>query len=72
VIAISEGGSVEGAVADAPDTTGRGGGQTQRALGVTSFPTLLAIDARARLVAAPIGLPGTAALARAVERAEAA
>jgi cytochrome c biogenesis protein CcmG/thiol:disulfide interchange protein DsbE len=72
VIALSEGGSVEGAVADAPDTSGRGGGQAQRDLGVTSFPTLLAIDARGRLVAAPIGLPATAALARAVGRAEAA
>ena len=72
VIAVSEAGAVEGAVADAPDTSGRGGGEAQRALGVTSFPTLLAIDARGRLVAAPIGLPGAAALARAADRAEAA
>ena len=45
--------------------------ELQRALGVTSFPTLLAIDARGRLVAAPIGLPGPAALTRALQRAEA-
>ena len=68
VIALSEGGSVEGAVADPPDTSGRGGGQAQRDLGVTSFPTLLAIDARGRLVAAPIGLPGACAGARGATR----
>jgi cytochrome c biogenesis protein CcmG, thiol:disulfide interchange protein DsbE len=71
VIALSEGGEVAGAVADPPDTSGRGGGQAQRALGVTSFPTLLAIDGRGRLVAAPIGLPSQAALNRALQRAEA-
>ena len=71
VIALSEGGAVAGAVADPPDTSGRGGGQAQRALGVTSFPTLLAIDARGRLVAAPIGLPAPAALNTALKRAEA-
>jgi cytochrome c biogenesis protein CcmG, thiol:disulfide interchange protein DsbE len=72
VIALSEGGEVAGAVADAPDTSGRGGGRAQRALGVTSFPTLLAIDARGRLVAAPTGLPAPAALGTALKRAEAA
>ena len=71
MIALSEGGEVAGAIADLPDTSGRGGGQAQRALGVTSFPTLLAIDARGRLVAASIGLPAAAALRRALERAEA-
>jgi hypothetical protein len=70
VIALSEGGEVAGSVADPPDTSGRGGGQAQRALGVTSFPALLAIDARGRLVAAPIGLPSPAALAHALQRAE--
>ena len=50
VIALSRG-PVPGAVADPPDTSGRGGGQAQRALGVTSFPALLAIDGRGRLVA---------------------
>jgi cytochrome c biogenesis protein CcmG/thiol:disulfide interchange protein DsbE len=70
VIALSVGGELAGAVADPPDTSGRGGGQAQRALGVTSFPTLLAIDARGRLVAAPIGSPRPAALRRAVRRAE--
>ena len=71
VIAISVGGEVAGAISDPPDTSGRGGGRAQRALGVTSFPTLLAIDARGRLVSAPIGLPGPPALSRALERAEA-
>ena len=71
VIAISEGGAVEGAQADPPDSEGRGGGQAQRALGVTSFPTLLAIDRRGRLVAALSGTPGEAAVRRAVQRAEA-
>jgi cytochrome c biogenesis protein CcmG/thiol:disulfide interchange protein DsbE len=71
VIALSEGGSVPGAVADPPDTSGRGGGQAQRALGVTSFPALLAIDGRGRLVGAPIGLPAPAALSTALKRAEA-
>ena len=69
VIAISEGGAVPGAVADPPDTSGRGGGQAQRDLGVTSFPSLLAIDARGRLVSAFGGLPSAAALAQAVQRA---
>ena len=72
MIALSEGGAVAGAVADPPDTSGRGGGQAQRALGVTSFPTLLAIDARGRLVAAldrPAG--GRRRCARALGRAEA-
>jgi cytochrome c biogenesis protein CcmG/thiol:disulfide interchange protein DsbE len=72
VIALSEGGGVDGASADPPDRTGRGGGQTQRALGVTSFPALLAIDRRGRLVAALSGLPAPAALERAVRKAEAA
>jgi cytochrome c biogenesis protein CcmG/thiol:disulfide interchange protein DsbE len=72
VIALSEGGVVTGTRPDPPDTSGRGGGQTQRALGVTSFPTLLAIDRRGRLVAALSGLPSPAALQRAVQRAEAA
>jgi cytochrome c biogenesis protein CcmG/thiol:disulfide interchange protein DsbE len=71
VIALSEGGEVAGTVADPADTSGRGGGQAQRALGITSFPTLLAIDGRGRLVAAPIGLPSPAALTRALQRAEA-
>ena len=71
VIAISEGGAVPGATPDPPDRTGRGGGQAQRALGVTSFPALLAIDGRGRLVAALSGLPSEAAIARAVQRAEA-
>jgi cytochrome c biogenesis protein CcmG/thiol:disulfide interchange protein DsbE len=71
VIALSEGGEVAGAIPDPADTSGRGGGQVQRALGVTSFPTLLAIDARGRLVAAPIGLPSEAVLQRALQRAEA-
>ena len=71
MIALSEGGAVAGAVADPPDTSGRGGGQAQRALGVTSFPTLLAIDGRGRLVAAPIGPPAPAALSTALKRAEA-
>jgi cytochrome c biogenesis protein CcmG/thiol:disulfide interchange protein DsbE len=72
VIALTEGGALAGAIADPPDTSGRGGGQAQRALGVTSFPALLAIDARGRLVAAPIGVPGPAALRRALQRAETA
>ncbi len=71
VIALSEGGEVAGTVADPPDTSGRGGGQAQRALGVTSFPTLLAIDGRGRLVGAPIGLPARATLSAALLRAEA-
>lgn len=69
VIVISEGGVVAGSVADPPDTGGRGGGRAQRALGVTSFPTLLAVDARSRLVAAPVGLPGPVAMSGALERA---
>jgi cytochrome c biogenesis protein CcmG/thiol:disulfide interchange protein DsbE len=70
VMALSEGGAVAGATADAPDRTGRGGGRAQRALGVTSFPALLAIDRRGRLVAALAGLPSAAAIERAVGRAE--
>jgi cytochrome c biogenesis protein CcmG/thiol:disulfide interchange protein DsbE len=70
VVAISEGGAVPGAIPDPPDTSGRGGGQAQRDLGVTSFPTLLAVDARGRLVAAPIGAPAPAALSHALRRAE--
>ncbi|HET6174728.1 MAG TPA: redoxin domain-containing protein [Gaiellales bacterium] len=69
VIALSEGGPVAGAVADPADTNGRGGGQAQRALGVTSFPSLLAIDAQGRLVAAPIGPPSPAVLSSALQRA---
>ena len=69
VIALSEGGGVDGAAADPPDTEGRGGGATQRALGVTAFPALLAIDARGRLVAALDGLPSVAAVRGAVQRA---
>jgi cytochrome c biogenesis protein CcmG/thiol:disulfide interchange protein DsbE len=69
VVVLSEGGEVAGSVADPPDTAGRGGGKAQRALGITSFPTLLAIDARGRLVAAPIGLPGAATLSEALKRA---
>jgi cytochrome c biogenesis protein CcmG/thiol:disulfide interchange protein DsbE len=72
VIALAEGGVVAGTSADPPDTSGRGGGQAQRALGVTSFPTLLAIDRRGRLVAALSGLPSAASLQRALQRAEAA
>ena len=71
MIALSEGGAVAGADADPADTSGRGGGQAQRALGVTSFPALLAIDRRGRLVAALSGAPTAAAIRRAVERAEA-
>jgi cytochrome c biogenesis protein CcmG/thiol:disulfide interchange protein DsbE len=71
VIALSEGGALPGTRADPPDRSGRGGGQAQRALGVTSFPTLLAIDRRGRLVAALTGLPEAAAVRRAVQRAEA-
>jgi cytochrome c biogenesis protein CcmG/thiol:disulfide interchange protein DsbE len=71
VIALSEGGAVTGAVADPPDRTGRGGGQAQRDLGVTSFPSLLAIDKRGRLVSAFSGLPSSAALAGAVQKAQA-
>ena len=71
LIALSEGGALAGARPDPPDRDGRGGGQAQRALGVTSFPTLLAIDRRGRLVAALTGLPGEAAVRRAVQRAEA-
>jgi thiol-disulfide isomerase/thioredoxin len=70
VIALSEGGEVAGTVADPPDTSGRGGGQAQRALGVTSFPTVLAIDGRGRLVGAPIGLPAATVLNAALRRAE--
>jgi cytochrome c biogenesis protein CcmG, thiol:disulfide interchange protein DsbE len=69
VIALSEGGAVPGAMPDPPDRTGRGGGQAQRALGVMSFPALLAIDGRGRLVAALTGLPPDTAIARAVQRA---
>ncbi len=69
VIALSEGGAVAGASADPPDRSGRGGGQAQRALGVTSFPALLAIDGRGRLVAALAGLPSAAALEGALRRA---
>jgi cytochrome c biogenesis protein CcmG/thiol:disulfide interchange protein DsbE len=69
VVALSEGGAVTGAVADTPDTTGRGGGRAQRDLGVTAFPSVLAIDARGRLVAAFNGLPSEAELAQAVGRA---
>ena len=72
VIALSEGGAVAGATPDPPDRTGRGGGEAQRALGVTSFPALLAIDRRGRLVAALSGLPTEAAIERALRRAEAA
>ena len=71
VIALSEGGAVDGAAADPPDRTGRGGGEAQRALGVTSFPALLAIDRRGRLTAALSGLPSAAAIERALARAEA-
>jgi thiol-disulfide isomerase/thioredoxin len=71
VIPLSEGGAVAGAGSDPPDTSGRGGGQAQRALGVTSFPTLLAIDRRGRLVAALSGAPSPAVIRRAVQRAEA-
>jgi cytochrome c biogenesis protein CcmG/thiol:disulfide interchange protein DsbE len=71
VIALSEGGPVSGSSADPPDDSGRGGGQAQRALGVTSYPTLLAIDARGRLVAAPMGFAVPAALSAALKRAEA-
>jgi thioredoxin-like negative regulator of GroEL len=71
-IALSEGGTIPGAVVDPPDRTGRGGGQAQRALGVTSFPALLAIDARGRLVAALAGLPSDAQIRTAVRRAKAA
>jgi cytochrome c biogenesis protein CcmG/thiol:disulfide interchange protein DsbE len=71
VIALSEGGGVAGATPDPPDRAGRGGGAAQRALGVTSFPALLAIDRRGRLVAALSGLPSTAAIERAAARAEA-
>jgi len=72
VIALSESGVVQGAAADPPDTTGRGGGATQRALGVTAFPALLAIDGRGRLVAALSGLPAAATVRAAVRRAGAA
>ncbi len=71
LIALSEGGAVTGAEADPADASGRGGGQAQRALGVTSFPSLLAIDRRGRLVAALSGAPTAAAVRRAVARAEA-
>jgi cytochrome c biogenesis protein CcmG/thiol:disulfide interchange protein DsbE len=71
VIALSEGGAVTGAAADPPDRSGRGGGQAQRALGVTAFPALLAIDRRGRLVAALSGLPSPVAIERAIARAEA-
>jgi cytochrome c biogenesis protein CcmG/thiol:disulfide interchange protein DsbE len=72
VIALSEGGAVAGAEADAPDTQGRGGGATQRALGVSAFPALLAIDRRGRLVAAHGGLPTARAVRSAVQKAMAA
>jgi hypothetical protein len=39
---------------------------------VTSYPALLAIDRRGRLVAALSGLPSETALARALQRATAA
>ncbi len=71
VIVLSEGGAVAGATPDPPDRTGRGGGEAQRALGVTSFPALLAIDRHGRLVAALSGLPAEAAIGRALGRAEA-
>jgi cytochrome c biogenesis protein CcmG/thiol:disulfide interchange protein DsbE len=72
VIALSEGGEVAGAAADPPDTQGRGGGATQRALGVTAFPALLAIDRRGRLLAALSGLPSARAVRSAVAKAVAA
>jgi hypothetical protein len=72
VIALSEGGAVGGAEADPPDTHGRGGGAAQRALGVTAFPALLAIDRRGRLVAALSGLPSAGAVRSAVQKAVAA
>jgi hypothetical protein len=72
VIALSEGGAVDGAEADAPDTHGRGGGATQRALGVTAFPAVLAIDRRGRLVAALSGVPSAGAVRGAVRKAAAA
>jgi cytochrome c biogenesis protein CcmG, thiol:disulfide interchange protein DsbE len=71
VIALSEGGPVAGATADPPDRSDRGGGAAQRALGVTSFPALLAIDRRGRLVAALSGLPSASTIERAAARAEA-
>jgi hypothetical protein len=71
VVALSEGGAVDGAVADPPAGGAGGGGRAQRALGVTSFPQLLAIDGRGRLVAALRGLPAAPALERALRRAEA-
>jgi thiol-disulfide isomerase/thioredoxin len=71
VIALSEGGQVAGVPADPPDQTGRGGGQAQRELGVTSFPTLLAIDRSGHLVAAIDGLPSAAAVGAAARKAEA-
>ena len=69
LIALSEGGAVDGAEADAPDAQGRGGGAAQRALGVTRFPALVAIDARGRLVAALSGLPTAAAVRAAAHKA---
>jgi cytochrome c biogenesis protein CcmG/thiol:disulfide interchange protein DsbE len=72
VVALSEGGDVAGAEPDAADAQGRGGGAVQRALGVTGFPSLLAIDGRGRLVAAFDGLPSAAAVQGAVRRAVAA
>jgi cytochrome c biogenesis protein CcmG/thiol:disulfide interchange protein DsbE len=72
VVAVSEGGAVAGADADPADTEGLGGGAAQRALGVTGFPALLAIDGRGRLVAAYDGLPSAAAVQAAVRRAVAA
>jgi cytochrome c biogenesis protein CcmG/thiol:disulfide interchange protein DsbE len=69
LIALSEGGAVDGAEADAPDAQGRGGGAAQRALGVTRFPALVAIDARGRLVAALSGLPTAAAVRAAARKA---
>jgi cytochrome c biogenesis protein CcmG/thiol:disulfide interchange protein DsbE len=71
VIALSEGGAVSGSDVDPPDESGRGGGQAQRALGVTAYPTLLAIDARGKLVAASIGAAVPAAVGAALRRAEA-
>jgi cytochrome c biogenesis protein CcmG/thiol:disulfide interchange protein DsbE len=71
VVALSEGGPVDGAIADLPSGSASGGGRAQRALGVTSFPQLLAIDRRGRLVAALRGLPAAPAMERALRRAEA-
>lgn len=69
VIALSERGAVPGAVPDPQDGGGRG--RAQRALGVTAFPSLLAIDGQGRLVSALSGLPSAAAIEGALRRAEA-